>query len=200
MKLITQIYEDEVIAEFLRAEINSSRFSKRIIDALKDHNLDIIIKPDLSNAEENRLRKNLLGETRGFGENKDLFESFPSEVTWYSAIFSKEDLTKAMYIDYSYWNKLSNDTRLPISASQNILEGIEFYGAGNKGYIEMSSEIKQGKTYPRMIFVSCNENSRIVVLEGHVRLTAYFLDTQFIPEEMEVIIGYSEDFNNWNLY
>ncbi|TNJ66064.1 hypothetical protein FE784_11615 [Paenibacillus hemerocallicola] len=42
--------------------------------------------------------------------------------------------------------------------------------------------------------------SRIVALEGHERLTAYLIDTEYIPPELEVIIGFSEDFVAWDLY
>ena len=105
-----------------------------------------------------------------------------------------------MYIDYSYWNELSKHTRLPIDAAQNVINNIEVFGVKNDGFREVNAVIKEGKTLPKMIFVTCNENSRIVVLEGHARLTGFFMDTDFISHELEVIIGFSEDFVSWGLY
>ena len=72
MKIIKRISEDEMIAEFLKAEINSPRFGKKIIDSLKKDKKTkkILIKPDLKNPNENIYRNNLLGKVRGFGKNK----------------------------------------------------------------------------------------------------------------------------------
>jgi hypothetical protein len=200
MQLLNQISEDEVIAEFLIAEVNSKRFRNSIVSALGNTDIKIILKPDLNNKEQNQSRKLLLGDVRGFGQNKKLFENFPSVVTWYRAIFSREDLSSVLYINYSYWNELSSNTRLPVDAAKKILSDIKIFNVSNEGFKEINSEIKQGKAFPKMIFVSCNETSRIVVLEGHARLTAYFLDSQFIPPDIEVFIGYSDDFKKWNLY
>lgn len=200
MKLLNRISEVEVIAEFLKAEINSKRFGLRIKSALGNVDVSIITNPDLNDDQENLYRKRLLGEVRGYGKNKKLFENFPSKVIWNKAIFSREDLQSVMYIDYSYWNELSSHSRLPIVAAKNVINDIKIFGKDNSGFKEINSDIKQGKTFPKMIFVSCNKSSKIVVLEGHARLTAYFLDIEYTPAELEVIIGYSEDFVAWDLY
>ncbi|ULL16377.1 hypothetical protein DVH26_19150 [Paenibacillus sp. H1-7] len=200
MKLKHQITEDVMIAEFLKAEIDSQRYGSTIKKALGDVEVSIITNPNLNAEDENKYRKWLLGEVRGYGKNKALFENFPSEVNWRIAVFSQEDLQSVMYIDYSYWNGLSNNTRLPMDAAKNVLNNVEIYGVKNDGFRAINSVIKQGKTFPKMIFVSCNENSRIVALEGHARLTAYFIDKEYIPPELEVIIGFSEDFAAWDLY
>lgn len=200
MKILQRISEDEVIAEFLIAEINSKRFGALIKNAMGNEDATIVTNPNINNNQENHYRRSLLGEVRGFGKNEDLFENFPSEVSWNRAIFTKEDLQAVMYIDYSYWNQLSNNTRYPVDAAKNILNDVEIFSVSNDGFREIHSEIKRGKTFPRLIFVSCNEYSRIVVLEGHARLTAYFLDLEYVPEELEVIMGYSEEFVKWDLY
>lgn len=67
MNLICQISENEVIAEFLKAEINSNRFRDRVITALNGIEIGIINQPDLSNTTENQIRKKVLGEFRGYG-------------------------------------------------------------------------------------------------------------------------------------
>jgi hypothetical protein len=200
MELKQQITEDVMIAEFLKAEIDSQRYGSTIKKVLGDVEDSIISNPNMNDEDENKYRKWLLGEVRGYGKNKALFENFPSGINWRMAVFSKEDLQSVMYIDYSYWNELSNNTRLPSDAAKNVLSNVEIYGVKNDGFLELNSVIKQGKTFPKMIFVSRNENSRIVALEGHARLTAYCIDTEYIPPELEVIIGFSEDIVAWDLY
>ncbi|WP_339296258.1 hypothetical protein MKY82_13360 [Paenibacillus sp. FSL W7-1279] len=200
MKIVSQVQEDEVIAEFLFAEVNSDRFKEGILNALGDHDLNLLIKPNLNDQAENQIRRDILGQTRGFGRNTDMFENFPTEVKWYKAFFEKQDLNEVMYINYSYWNELSSNTRLPLQASKNIMNQIEVFGVSNQGFLDINLALKNGKVFPRLIFVSMNENSRVVVLEGHARLTAYYLDNDYIPDELEVIIGFSDKFSVWDLY
>lgn len=200
MKLVSQVQEELVIAEFLFAEFNSDRFKNGIIHALGDHESSLITKPNLNDKTENQIRRDILGQTRGFGCNTDLFENFPIEVKWYKAVFQKQDLSDVMYINYSYWNEISSGTRLPMYASKNIINQIEVFGVSNQGFIDISLAIKEGIAFPRLIFVSMNEKSKVVVLEGHARLTAYFIDIEYIPDELEVLIGYSEKFSEWDLY
>ncbi|WP_339223431.1 hypothetical protein [Paenibacillus sp. FSL W7-1332] len=111
-----------------------------------------------------------------------------------------QDLNEVMYINYSFWNELSSNTRLPLQASKNIMSQIEVFGISNQGFLDINLALKNGKVFPRLIFVSMNENSRVVVLEGHARLTAYYLDNDYIPDELEVIIGFSDKFSVWDLY
>jgi len=202
IQTLEQISEEEVIANFLKAEIDSKRFGKRIHNILKEDkkSKNIIISPDLNNKQENRYRKELLGKIRGFGRNKDFFENFPKDIKWCKAIIEREKLKKVKYIDYSYWNELSNGTRLPIKAVKNIKSGVEVFGVSNKGFIEILSKIKKGITFLPMIFVAKNKRSQLVVLEGHARLTAYFLEPKYIPKTIKVIIGYSNKINNWDFY
>ncbi|MEK6951512.1 MAG: hypothetical protein AABX29_00700 [Nanoarchaeota archaeon] len=200
MKILKQITEDEVIAEFLKSEINSKRFGKRIVNALKNKSKRIITTPDLENKKENQFRRNIFGEVRGFGRNKDLFENFPTDIKWFKAVIEKQELTKVKYIDYSYWNEISNKTRLPAQASKNIRADVKIFNVSNKGFWEILSEIKKGKIFPYMILVSKNKKSRLVVLEGHARLTAYFLEQKYIPKQIEIIIGFSDKMIKWDLY
>jgi hypothetical protein len=200
MKILNQIEEVEVISEFLKSEINSKRFGKQILYALKNKSKKIITNPDLNNEKDNQFRKNLFGKVRGYGKNRDLFENFPEDVKWFKAIITKQELKNVKYIDYSYWNEISNNTRLPSKSSKNIKENVEIYGVSNKGFWEIHAEIKKGKTFPYMIFVAKNKKSRIVILEGHARLTSYYLEPKLIPAEIEIIVGYSDKMVNWNLY
>lgn len=129
MQIVSQVQEDEVIAEFLFAEIDSERFKNGILQALGDRDLNLLLNPNLNDHTENQIRRDILTQTRGYGRNTKLFENFPSEVVWYKAIFFRQDLNEVMYINYSYWNALSSDTRLPMQASKNIKNHIEVFGS-----------------------------------------------------------------------
>lgn len=189
-----------MIAEFLQAEIDSARFREGILTALQGMDERIIRAPDLGRDDENRLRRAVLGTTRGYGRNKDLFEGFPADVTWYHAQLTSAELESVMYIDYSYWNLLSGQTRLPIRARSNIQQDVRIFDVSNQGFRDISRAMKSGKTFPRLILVAMNEQARMVVLEGHARLTGLWLEPDLVPDVMEVIIGFSEGLDDWDLY
>jgi hypothetical protein len=202
MEIRERVSEDVVIAEFLKGEFDSMRFGKRIRDVLEEdgRRMGILVEPDLNDSEENLYRRELLGVTRGFGMNRELFEGFPDDVIWKNAAIPKEELETVNYIDYSYWNELSHGSRLPRDAARNIRNGERVFGVSNDGFFKIVSALEKGTCFARMIFVAKNETSRIVVLEGHARLTAYFLAPRLIPNEMEVIVGFSEQISQWGLY
>lgn len=202
MKLKREISNEEMVSIFLKAEIGSGRFGERIKKVLKkDKKSDkIVTKPDLKNKSENNYRKKLLGKARGYGFNRGLFKHFPENVQWYKAVISKKELEKVKYINYSYWNRLSSRTRLPSKAIKKVKERRKIFGVTGQLYFDILSDIKKGCKMVLMIFVAKNKKSRIVVLEGHARLTSYFLEPKHIPKEIEVIIGYSENMDKWGLY
>lgn len=202
MKIIEEVSEDVMISEFLRAEINSSRFGRRITENLKvdGKNRKIVTKPNLNDNLENKYRRKLLDKVRGFARRTRIFQNFPRKMKWFRALISKKELTEIKYINYSYWNELTDGTRLPKNASVNVKKKRQAYGVGNQIYFDIVSELEKGKTFPLMILVAKNKKSRIVVLEGHARLTSYFLAPKYIPKELEVIIGFSNNMSNWDLY
>src|SRR5436189_6456773 len=74
--------ENDMIAAFLRAEIDSSRYGRFIEPVLAEVGLDrrIIDQPDLVDEAQNRLRKRLLA-FRGYPQ-EFLFRGFPLDATW----------------------------------------------------------------------------------------------------------------------
>ncbi|MDO4318747.1 MAG: hypothetical protein Q4C48_11180 [Lachnospiraceae bacterium] len=189
MNIIRKSSEDEMIFEFLKAEYSSDRFSEDIEEAMHHLSLEngVILSADLHNAEENALRKKLLGEFRGYGQNRELFENFPMELEWSLCSFSGDDLKKIRYIDYDYWNELSGGTHSPLDAAQTIRKNIFIFGENNDGFWRASEYIKDGGTFPRMFFLTA-DFERFVIVEGHLRMTAYAL----VPERfnnIEAIVG-----------
>lgn len=202
MKVIRKISEDEMIAHFLKGEINSNRFAKKLIDICKklNVNISIIKNPDLNSRKENNVRKKIIGIFRGYGLNKELFENFPEDLDWEIVELNRKELEGIKYINYDYWIKLSKGTRLPSKAAESISEGIEILGESNNKFIESAKHLKGGGKFPKMIIVTNEKRKKLVVLEGHLRLTAYMLSPKYIPDKIRVILGVSDDIVKWDLY
>ena len=148
MNILRASSEDEMILEYLKAEYRSERFSEQIEKAMEKLSLDesVILSADLNNAAENTARKSLLGEFRGYGQNRELFENFPDEIQW------SFDLGSIRYIDYSYWNELSQGTHSPLTAARTIQNGIEIYGQSNAGFVR-AAEYKRRREISKTDFI-----------------------------------------------
>lgn len=201
MKIVSEISEDEMVACFLIAESNSKRFNDHLNNAAKMHDVDytIIQKPNLNNKSENQLRRKILETYRGYN-NALLFEGFPPSVKWARVDLTPSEVLKIKYADYSYWNELSKGRRSPISAVETIKEGREIFGTRNTNFIEAADSLKKGVKFPELILVSTSPTDDLVALEGHLRLTAYALAREFIPDPLQVIVGFSEQMKGWSMY
>lgn len=191
-----------MIAEFLKAEINSKRFGKYLLEALKrcKSSKRIVESPRLYNKQENKLRKQILREYRGYSRNEGLFKNFPTKVNWERVSLSLDDLERVKYIDYEYWIELSGGSRLATDAVKNIKAGFVVFDQSNELFFEVAKVLRKRKTLPLLILVSTDKNGYVVILEGHLRLTAYLLEPESISAPVEAIIGYSRDFTKWGLY
>ena len=199
MNVLRASSEEEMISEYLKAEYRSERFSEQIKKAMKKLLSDesIILSANLNDVNENTARKKLLGEFRGYGLNRELFENFPDEIQWSLCNFVRDDLNSIRYIDYSYWNELSQGTHLPLTAAQTILNGIEIYDQSNEGFVKAAEFIKSGGKFPRPILLT-SDSEHFVIVEGHLRITAFAL----VPEcfnNVECFVGKccADDLKKW---
>ena len=201
MKILRKVSENEVIIIFLKGELQSSRFKEGILKIFKEEAIDkkIIEQPNIKSQQENDSRRSIMAKFRGFGENRLLFESFPKEVKWNEAFLNSDEFKKIKYIRWDYWINLTKGSRLPIDAAKRIISK-ELDSKEINNFKKAAKDLKERKSFPVMILVAIDKKSPLVVLEGHLRLTAYMLAPEYIPEEIKVIIGFSKDFHKWDLY
>jgi hypothetical protein len=121
VRLLRAGSEAEMVALFLRDELASAHYGGEIRALLEHDGLAerIITDPDLGDAAENQVRLGLLT-----GYREDYFDEFPDDVRWQWMAITTDELAAVRYIDYSYWNKLSGGTRLPLDAAPRIRAGI----------------------------------------------------------------------------
>ena len=200
MEVVRESNENEVVLNFLTGELQSKRFNIQLKKTLKDLRAteQIITKPNLNNQKENDLRKEILGIFRGYNKNLDLFENFPHIQSYNLCEFSFEDLKNIYYMNYSYWNELSNNTNSPLEAVKNIQNNIEIYNVSNKPFIEGINELAKNKVFLPMIFLT-HDNKSFIVLEGHSRITIYALNQQFFKNVKCFVLKCSkEELERWN--
>jgi hypothetical protein len=186
-----------MVACFLRGELTSDRFGAGVRSALARAGLSAaaLVQPDLTDESANAARRTMLGETRGFGRDRDLFDhGFPSHVEWMWAELTRSELARIRYIQYSYWDELSGGSRLPLDAAERIRQGVRAYDVPNDRFIEASNAIARGASLPPMIFAGTGYDS-LVCLEGHLRLTGYALAG--FPASLVCLVGTAEGLAAW---
>jgi len=175
----------------------------------------VITGPNLNDQEENRIRKQILhsyrGKDRVFSseqtgkaslsklEGEPLLASLPEDIHWFRAVLTQNELGKVKYVDYPYWNELSNWSRLPRVAAENILAGREIDEESKDRYFKISKKLKLKQPMADLILLAAGSDDPLVLLEGHARLTAYFLGDD-LPENTTVIVGFSELIREWRFY
>jgi hypothetical protein len=189
--------DDEMVACFLRGELDSPRFGARLHDAIRAAGLpeQVVSEPDLEDADANAVRRDLLGVTRGYGRGVELFDaSFPSVVAWVRAVLSSDELAGVRYMDYPYWNELSGGSRYPVDAATRIRAGIRAYDVPHERFERVATLVAEGRALPPLILVGVGYDD-LVCLEGHLRLTAYALAG--FPRPVSCLVGTSPTMDRW---
>ena len=185
-----------MVAVFLRGELTSERFTAAVREALVALNQpeDLITDPDLADAEANRARQAILAKTRGYGEDRELFEFFPAHVEWRWVQIQPAELAAVRYIEYSYWNELSGGSRLAVDAAPRINAGVCPFGVSNARFRAAAAAVRDGVRFPPLILAGPHHHD-LVCLEGNLRLTAYALAG--FPAQLECLIGTSPALKRW---
>ncbi len=185
-----------MIACFLQGELDSRRFGPQVQRALaaSGYPAQLVTKPDLTDERANLARRGILAVTRGYGEDRELFEHFPSRVRWVWARLTPLELARVRYIEYSYWNEISGGSQLPGDAARRINQGIRAYGVSNQRFLRAASTLAQGYRFPPLILAGPRRD-RLVCLEGHLRLTAHALGG--FPAAVKCLVGTSRLLSRW---
>ena len=196
MQVLGMSSEDEMVACFLSGELSSRRFGQKLRSRLAAAGQaeQLLTHPDLSEAGANFARRALLAATRGYGENRDLFENFPTQVAWTRALLSADEAAGVRYLDYSYWVELSGGSRRPADAAIRIRAGLRAFDVANEPFVEAADALIRGERFPPLILVGESQDN-LVCLEGHLRLTAYALVG--FPSDVECLIGTASAMGRW---
>jgi hypothetical protein len=196
VRIIGDSSENEMVACFLLGELTSPRFGAGIRRALAAAGKSerLLTAADLADPAANRARRDLLAATRGYGENRDVFEDFPGRVRWTRAVLTPDELARVRYIEYSYWNELSGGSRLPGDAAERIRAGVRVFDVSNGRFVAAARAVRRGERFSPLILAGPRPET-LVCLEGHLRLTAHALAG--FPVEVECLVGTAPAMERW---
>ena len=196
MRVLRESTAEEMVACFLHGELNSERFGQGIRDALRvcGQPETLLTRPDVADQHANQARRALLAATRGYGEDRGIFEHFPATVRWEWARLTAAELAQVRYIEYSYWNEISGGSRLAADAAKNIRAGVRPYGVSNQRFIRAARGLLRGDRFPPLILAGPGFDE-LVCLEGNLRLTAHALAG--FPGGAECLVGTAPTLRRW---
>lgn len=182
MKTIRTSSPDEAVLVWLQAELKSKRFQNDLQKSLEKYeiNAQIITSPSLSDVSENGLRLKVLKDYR------DWFEDDVYVYNWKLVELSTSDIKTLRYIDYSYWNELSDNTHLVGVAAENVERGKVIFDVSNAHFFELAKAAEAGTQFAPIVVIEKEQGLEIV--EGHARATGYLLANSS-TEPLRAIIG-----------
>ena len=194
-----RVEEDEVIATYLLAERESERFGPAIGAALTRDRVDpdVVSRPDVADPRENAYRRELLGEVRGWGRNEGMFTNFPKDFVWFRAALTRDEVASVLYIDWDWWLTVTGGSRRPADAAATLRRESPEDVAWHE---PIARRLVEGPPLPELIVIRKREGERLVVIEGHVRLTAFALFPEALPDELEILLGESPSLDPWTSY
>jgi hypothetical protein len=197
MQVLRPISEDEMIAVFLRAELDSGRYGGKLRELLaRDGRHEEVVRyPDLADFGANAYRRRLLDEHRFYERREGLFLDFPRSVDWFRAVLDRDEVLDILYIDWDWWLRLSGGTRRPRDAARRILAG-EVADADLEADEKLAAALRADPP-PELIAVTTPARTPLVVVEGHARLTAYATFPEYLPPTLEILLGVSDEMQRW---
>jgi len=205
VELIEPVSQHVVVAAWLAAEIDSSRFSStlRAILARDGRDPRLLRSPDLTSTVENLYRLRLLGEFRGFGRPAGADQGWLAgravdDLCWWRVRLHRTDLGRIRFTDGGFWRDESEGTRLPEVHVRRLLADPERPEDDLPNLVR--DQVRDGRRLPPMILIDAGPGSRLVVLEGHVRLVAYIMAGPSTPDPIDALLGRSPSVTSWPEY
>jgi len=133
---------------------------------------------------------------RGYPNHTLLFTGFPRNVSWRRVRLERGDAARLRYANFPTWTSLSEGSRRVTDGAANI-DRVQVTENANANIHAVARRVAEGERFPELIGVE-GPRDTLVILEGHVRVTAYLLMDSL--EGVEMILGYSPEMHEWHFY
>lgn len=197
MVFLDQVADDVMIAAFVKAEFDSARFQAAYRQETGHLNVaqgDLIDQPDTANREANDRRRRLLRAVRGYNAGRYLFQGWPTDVQWWRARVALDELARFKYAQYQTWVDLSKGSRLVRDGAANV-DTVLVGENANANIKAVAAAVRAGRRFPELLLVAETLQGHFVLVEGHVRATAYVIARA--PDPVDVLVGVSPNIKSW---
>lgn len=185
MKKLRRVTESEVISEFLKNEFYQEEFHR---DRHRYEHL--VLDADLTNEEDNLLRRVLLFRRRGH-----MWRELPSDTQWWEVELELEDLMLIRVFPRAHWRKIANgsfalnDIVLQIRSHKFSGRVADFISKIQS----LSYRLRYDNDSSSVILIGLDEEHPITIIEGNHRMTAGMLSSpETVHKRFRVFLGMSD--------
>ncbi len=184
MKRLRRSTEAEVIAEFLKNEFYQEEFH-----ADRDSFERLVLEADLTNENENALRRALLFRRRGH-----MWREVPSDTQWWEVELEPSDLKFVRVFPRAQWRKIADESFL-LRDIVNRIRTVRFSGS-KRDFIArvqaLSYRLRTETDRSAVLLIGVDQEHPLTILEGNHRLTAALLaGPSLFSHQFRVLCGFS---------
>lgn len=184
MKKICRISEEEVISEFLKAEFYQ-------VDYDRDRTLfeSVVYEPDLSNPEENALRRALLFRRRG-----PMWRELPPDTQWWEVDFKPEEANRVKVFPRAQWRTVARGNFNAVHVAERLRA---LCNAQNPSPFVLKvqalcSLMQQEGPRSTLLLIGKDESHPVTLLEGNHRFVAsLLLPRELMLNRIRLVCGFS---------
>jgi len=176
--------EEEVIAEFLKNDLDSPEFEpyRGVLDRL-------VTAPDLQDSEENELRRALLNVRHG-----SLWRELPPQTHWFEAEIQHSDLCRIRVFPRAHWRKLALGDFGVMPVAQRVLDD-QFHDRATEAFREKINDLREHMERDAVggavLLIGQSESGPLTILDGNHRLVAALLASPEAVERLRFYCGLS---------
>ena len=196
--------EDHVILAWLQAEIESVAFQQYIAGEPPNpvylaQVLKAARKPNLGDAEQNALRRQVIAKTHGFGLGTLSFEGLADDIHWRKQRASSLEVGELLYANrHPAWSALAPVSRKVAEGADNV--GHVFTGdLTNMIVLALALKISESNPVPQLPELICLQrpDGHLVIMEGHTRATAIVLEGHRFKKGVSIYVGAGPSVPSW---
>jgi hypothetical protein len=144
-----------------------------------------------------RFREDVLAGRRGWRVG-GLFDGLPFGIEWHRVALAPDEVLAIRYIDWRWWLMALDGSRSARDAAIRTRAGL-VDGVDAESHEPIAARLRTDDPPPELIAVAA-PGDPLVLVEGHVRLTAYALYPEYLPPRLEILLGLSERMGEWSEY
>lgn len=165
---LRRVNEEEVIAEFLKAEFYQPEF-----DPYRERYSSVVYHPDLSSERENTARRALLFRRRG-----RLWRELPRDTEWWEVQLQDSDLPRIRAFPRKQWRSFAAGNFHLLEMIERIRRKVESPDDGHFATKMRSvvSDLKENLVPNSVLLIGVDDQSPLTIVEGNHRMAAAMLE------------------------
>ena len=182
-RLIRRVSEDEVIAEFLRSEVEAPEYRQH--QAILQRALT---SPNLEDASDNAIRRALL-----FIRHRSLWKEIPTGTDWYEVEINEANLGQIRAFPRAQWRKLARGRYSINNIADRMRTHQHMVDAAFREKIAAirNQYLKDDPGFAAVLLIGLNDSEPLTILDGNHRVLAALLSSPARLKSIRFLCGMS---------